>query len=188
MQALIFDRPGEPLDVLRLTKLPSPRPQSGEALVNVAARPIHPADLAFIRGRYCLQPSLPQVAGLEGAGDIAEAPHGSEFEAGERVAFRWPGSWAGLAAVPVDRLTKVPADIGRDSLPDFAQSAHGLGVAGSRRDASRGRGHRHGRHLDRGQSGYGDLSRPRRSNDRYRPRRPGERSRAHKGRPSAARR
>ncbi len=81
------------------------------ALVRVAARPIHPADLAFIRGQYRLRPSFPQVAGLEGSGEVVASPPDSLFRPGMRVAFRYPGTWAEFAAVAVDRLIEVPADI-----------------------------------------------------------------------------
>jgi NADPH:quinone reductase-like Zn-dependent oxidoreductase len=49
MQALVFDRAGEPADVLRIANIPDPVGDSDRALVQIAARPIHPADLAFIR-------------------------------------------------------------------------------------------------------------------------------------------
>jgi NADPH:quinone reductase len=108
MQALAFNETGEPHAVLRLVDLPRPQPRVGEVLVKVMARPIHPADLAFIRGQYRLRPVYPQVAGLEGAGVVVE---GADFASGTRVAFRWPGSWAEFATVPVGRIIAVPADI-----------------------------------------------------------------------------
>jgi NADPH:quinone reductase len=111
MQAIVFDQAGEPSDVLRVADVPDPTPSDGMALVRVAARPIHPADLAFIRGQYRMRPTFPQVAGLEGCGEVIASPAGSPFRSGMRVAFRCPGTWAELVAVPVDRLIEVPADI-----------------------------------------------------------------------------
>jgi NADPH:quinone reductase len=111
MQAIIFEEAGEPTEVLRFTEVASPAIGLDMALIRVAARPIHPADLAFIRGQYRLRPSFPQVAGLEGCGEIVEGPARSQFRPGTRVAFRYPGSWAQFAAVPLDRLVTVPADI-----------------------------------------------------------------------------
>jgi NADPH:quinone reductase-like Zn-dependent oxidoreductase len=113
MQALVFDQAGEPADVLRLADRARPA-QDGHVLVQVAARPIHPADLAFIRGQYRIRPAFPQVAGLEGAGTVIAGPAGTAFGAGSRVAFRWPGSWTEIAAVPLERLIAVPADISDD--------------------------------------------------------------------------
>ncbi len=102
------------VEVLRLTEVPSPRPAAGEVLIEVSARPVHPADHAFVRGQYRVQPVFPQVAGLEGVGTILEYPPNSGYAVGQRVAFRWPRSWANLAAVPIDRLIEVPTDV-RDS-------------------------------------------------------------------------
>lgn len=114
MQAIAFTTTGEPKDVLRLVDLPRPQPRPGEVLVEVTARPIHPADLAFIRGQYRLRPSFPQVAGLEGVGRVVD---GGSLAPGTRVAFRWPGTWAEFAAVPVERIIAVP-----DGIADEAAS------------------------------------------------------------------
>jgi NADPH:quinone reductase len=114
MQALVFDQAGEPADVLRLADMAPPPLQDGHVLVQVAARPLHPADLAFIRGQYRIRPDFPQVAGLEGAGTVIAGPTGTAFDPGSRVAFRWPGSWAEMAAVPVKRLIAVPPDMSDD--------------------------------------------------------------------------
>jgi NADPH2:quinone reductase len=111
MQALVFTAAGEPSQVLAATEHPTPTAGPGEALIAVSARPIHPADLAFIRGRYRIQPRFPQAAGLEGAGRILECPPGSGFVPGQRVAFRAPGSWADCAVAPLDRLLAIPDDI-----------------------------------------------------------------------------
>jgi NADPH:quinone reductase-like Zn-dependent oxidoreductase len=111
MQAVVFDIAGEPRDALRLTEVPAPQPGEGEVLVKVTARPIQPADLAFIRGQYRLRPSFPQIAGLEGSGVVLARPGRVAIAPGTRVAFRWPGSWAEVAAVPVRRLIEMPADI-----------------------------------------------------------------------------
>jgi len=111
MKALIFHQSGEPADVLRYADLPEPVAGDGYVLVEVAARPIHPADLAFIRGQYRVKPSFPQAAGLEGSGVIVKSPERSPFIVGTRVAFRAPGSWAEVARVPFDRLITVPPGI-----------------------------------------------------------------------------
>jgi NADPH2:quinone reductase len=109
MEAIIFDRVGEPADVLRHTEVAVPA--DSQVLVKVVARPIHPADLAFIRGQYRARPQFPQAAGLEGAGVVVKSPANAPFPIGTRVAFRYPGSWAEYAAVPPERLIEIPADI-----------------------------------------------------------------------------
>ena len=111
MQAILFDRAGAPDQVVRVAEVKPPRAAPGEALVQVMARPIQPADLAFIRGQYRVRPHLPQTAGLEGVGVVLQPAEGSEVAPGQRVAFRWPGSWAEVAAVPAERLIPVPDDV-----------------------------------------------------------------------------
>lgn len=113
MQAILFDQTGDAAEVLACRNVATPARNDNDALVKVTMRPIHPADMAFIRGVYRMRPTFPQVAGLEGAGVVVEAPVGSRFAAGTRVAFRWPGSWAEFANVPPDRLIEVP-----DGIPD----------------------------------------------------------------------
>lgn len=111
MKAITFDRVGEPQEVLRLGNAPEPQAHGEELRVRVIARPIHPADLSFIRGQYRIRPSFPQVAGLEGVGIVLEHRATGAVAPGTRVAFRWPGTWAEIAAVPTHRLISVPNDV-----------------------------------------------------------------------------
>jgi NADPH:quinone reductase len=111
VKALVFEQAGAPLDTLQYRDVNDPKPKPGQVLVMVDARPIHPADRAFIRGQYRVRPEFPQVAGLEGVGTIVESGMEVDWEVGTRVAFRAPGSWAELVAVPVDRLIRVPEGI-----------------------------------------------------------------------------
>ncbi len=110
MQAIIFERAGEPDDVLSCAEVETPSSSSDRVLVEVKARPIQPADLAFVRGQYRIRPVFPQIAGLEGSGKVID---GGEpyFRPGCRVAFRTPGTWAELVAVPMSRLISVPDDV-----------------------------------------------------------------------------
>jgi NADPH:quinone reductase len=111
MKSILFRQAGEPADVLQYADVAEPQINDGHALVKVTSRPIHPADLAFIRGQYRVRPSFPQVAGLEGAGIVIGSPRGAPFATGSRVAFRYPGSWAELVSVPFDRLIAVPPGV-----------------------------------------------------------------------------
>ncbi len=115
MRAVEFEQAGEPAQVLKYTQREAPKADDHNVLVKVAARPIHPADLAFIRGQYRVRPAFPQIAGLEGAGTVVDAPKGSRFTPGMRVAFRYPGAWAELAAVPAERLIAVPDGVADDA-------------------------------------------------------------------------
>ncbi len=110
MQAVSFDRAGEPEDVLSCVDIAVPSQSPDEVLVTVKARPVQPADLSFVKGQYRIRPIFPQVAGLEGC---AEVVRGGEpnFAPGDRVAFRFPGTWAELAAIPAPRLVSIPDDV-----------------------------------------------------------------------------
>ena len=110
MQAVAFDRPGEPQDVLSSVDTPVPSNSSDEVLVRVKARPVQPADLAFVKGQYRIRPIFPQVAGLEGCGEVVRGGE-PNFASGDRVAFRFPGTWADFAAVPSARLVSIPDDV-----------------------------------------------------------------------------
>jgi NADPH:quinone reductase-like Zn-dependent oxidoreductase len=122
MQAVAFERMGEPEDVLAVVDAPAPEPGPGQVLVRVVVRPIHPADFMFIRGAYRVAPRLPQVAGLEGAGVVVAAGEGIDSGwLGRRVAFRSPGAWAELAAVPLTRVYPVP-----DAIDDAVASQFAL--------------------------------------------------------------
>jgi NADPH:quinone reductase-like Zn-dependent oxidoreductase len=108
MKALVFEQTGEARDVLTFRELPEPKPAAGQVLVAVEASPVHPADFSFVRGTYRVKPSFPQVAGLSGAGRVVGVGAGVELALGARVAFRWPGAWAELACVPVERIFQIP--------------------------------------------------------------------------------
>jgi NADPH:quinone reductase-like Zn-dependent oxidoreductase len=116
MRALVFDRIGGAREVLSLREVTEPKPGAGEVLVRVEARPIHPADLSFIRNTYRIRPKLPQIAGLSGAGRVVAVGDGIELKPGTRVAFRWPGSWADFVAVPMARVIAAPEGIAVDDV------------------------------------------------------------------------
>jgi NADPH:quinone reductase-like Zn-dependent oxidoreductase len=110
MKAVVFERAGNPDEVLRVAEIPSPQIGDGHVLVKIDARPVQPADLFFIRGQYRIKPRFVQVAGLEGAGVVLDSGQ-STIRAGTRVAFRWPGTWAELAAISAERLIRIPDEV-----------------------------------------------------------------------------
>lgn len=118
MQAVSFETAGEPAEVLAFREVRSPSLAAGEVLIAIEARPVHPADLAFVRGTYRVAPRVPQIAGLSGAGRVIAVAPGVPLAPGTRVAFRWPGAWAEQIAVPVERTFVVPDDV---SIEDAAQ-------------------------------------------------------------------
>ncbi len=119
MKAVVFEAVGEAREVLALRERPAPALETGQVLVAVESSPVHPADFGFVRGSYRVKPSFPQVAGLSGAGRVVAVGAGVSLASGARVAFRWPGAWAELVAVPVARVFPVPDDIGSDEAAQF---------------------------------------------------------------------
>ncbi|MGQ0633187.1 MAG: zinc-dependent alcohol dehydrogenase family protein [Planctomycetaceae bacterium] len=105
MRAIVFDRFGEPADVLQVRESPEPVPSPGEIRVRMLAAPVNPSDLMVVRGVYGRLPPLPATPGLEGVG-VVEANGGGwlgKFLLGKRVAVlnSRTGSWAEKAVLPV---------------------------------------------------------------------------------------
>lgn len=98
--------------------MPPPQREADEILVDVkAVAPAFP-DLLMSRGEYQIAPVPPLSPGSDFAGVVAEAPSGSPFTAGARVAgcLRF-GAAAERVAVDEDRLYPMP-----DSM-DFPEAA-----------------------------------------------------------------
>jgi len=87
-------------DALAVAERPVPRPGAGRVLVRVAAAPVNPSDLAFLRGAYGIRKRLPVVPGFEGSGEVVAAGGGLRalYLLGRRVACAAPadgdGTWA----------------------------------------------------------------------------------------------
>jgi NADPH:quinone reductase-like Zn-dependent oxidoreductase len=87
-------------DALAVADRAVPRPGARQVLVRVAAAPVNPSDLAFLRGSYGIRKRLPVVPGFEGSGEVVAAGGGvwAGHLVGRRVAFAAPtdgdGTWA----------------------------------------------------------------------------------------------
>jgi len=92
MQAMLFDRPGQPL---RLAELPVPTPGPNQILIKVAACGVCRTDLHIFDGELP-QPKLPLILGHEIVGHVTELGPGVEGVAvGDRVGVPWLGSTDG---------------------------------------------------------------------------------------------
>jgi NADPH:quinone reductase len=95
MQAVLLEGNDGPLTV---RQIPVPSPGPGQVLVRMAAVPINPSDLGFMRGAYGFQKPFPVVPGLEGSGTVVAAGSGllPHLLMGRRVACsaRSGGTWA----------------------------------------------------------------------------------------------
>lgn len=107
MKAIQVAQVGGP-EVLSLVDLPDPTPKPNEAVVEIKAAGVNFIDVYFREGRYPAQ--LPFVNGQEAAGVVsAVGADVSVVKVGDRVAYTGSlGSYAESAAVPADRLVKIP--------------------------------------------------------------------------------
>ena len=110
MKAIQVQKTGGP-EALTLVDLPVPKPKANEAVVKIAAIGVNFIDVYFREGRYPAQ--LPFVDGQEAAGTVVEVGGDvTTVKVGDRVAYTGViGSYAEFAAVPADRLVRVPDKI-----------------------------------------------------------------------------
>ncbi len=97
---------------MELVDLPVPQAKSNEAVVKIAAAGVNFIDVYNREGRY--KAPLPLVLGQEAAGVVsAVGSEVREVAVGDRVAYTSVlGSYAEYAAVPAERLVKIPAGVG----------------------------------------------------------------------------
>lgn len=122
MKAIVFDRCGKPLDVLRVAEVDKPVPREGEALIRMVTAPISPGDFLFIEDLYPepKKPQFPaQIGGNHGAGIVESAPPDAVLKPGTLVAFSYYNSWAEYAAVPVEWLIPLPATYAPEKAAQF---------------------------------------------------------------------
>jgi len=110
MKAIQVQKTGGP-EVLTLVDLPIPKAKANEGVVKIAASGVNFIDVYFREGRY--PAALPFTDGQEAAGTVTEV--GSDVKSvkvGDRVAYsNVMGTYAEYAAVPADRLVRVPDKI-----------------------------------------------------------------------------
>ena len=110
MKAIQIKQTGGP-EVMQLAEVPVPQPKPNEAVVKIAAAGVNFIDVYNREGRY--KAPLPLVLGQEGAGVVSALGADARGVAvGDRVAYTSVmGSYAEYAAVPADRLVKIPEGV-----------------------------------------------------------------------------
>jgi NADPH2:quinone reductase len=128
MKAIQIKQTGGP-EVMELAEVPVPQPKSSEIVVKIKAAGVNFIDVYNREGHY--KAPLPLILGQEGAGTvIAVGSDVRNFAVGDPVAYTSVlGSYAEYAAVPADRLVKIPSGVSeRDAAAAMLQgiTAHYL--------------------------------------------------------------
>lgn len=108
--ALRYATYGKPEEALRLETQELPSLGPGQALLEVLAAPINPADFGRIGGTYGELAELPATAGLEGVAEIKElGSPDTPFRIGQKVFVPSSlGSWQSHAVANCDELYPAP--------------------------------------------------------------------------------
>jgi trans-2-enoyl-CoA reductase len=113
INAAVYEKHGNPTDVLRVESRPWPTPAAGEVVVKMRAAPINPADLNQIEGKYPIRAELPATPGFEGAGIVVDL--GANVRNVARGALvilpHNVGTWRDAVAVKADEVVVVPTGI-----------------------------------------------------------------------------
>ena len=115
MMASGFDAPGGP-NVLRLEKLPVPRPGPGEVLIKVAYAGVNRPDVIQRQGFYPPPPGASPLPGLEVSGTIAALGEGvTSWLPGQKVCALTPGGgYAEYCLAPAGHCLPVPEGLAMD--------------------------------------------------------------------------
>src|SRR6059058_5432863 len=113
IKAIVYERHGNPAEVLQIQTEAWPKPAADEAVVEMRAAPINPADINAIEGKYPGRREVPAVPGFEGAGVVVEV--GADVSAITKGALvilpHNIGTWREALAVKASELIAVPPEI-----------------------------------------------------------------------------
>ena len=122
MKAAVFERFGDPEEVLQVREVPEPEPGPGQVRARMLVSPIGPADLLLVRGEYGHRPKLPATPGTEGVG-IVEAGRGllGRLLVGRRVAVlnETGGNWQEKVVVSAQRVVPLSRHVPDDQAATF---------------------------------------------------------------------
>jgi NADPH:quinone reductase-like Zn-dependent oxidoreductase len=126
MRAVVFDRFGEPGEVLQVREVPTPEPGAGQVRVRMIASPINPSDMMSVRGQYGKPPNLPWTPGFEGVGVIDKTGPGffkviRGLRPGRRVAVLSTagGNWGEYVVIPARQAVPVSEGIADNQAASF---------------------------------------------------------------------
>ncbi|WP_028478411.1 zinc-binding dehydrogenase [Nocardia sp. CNY236] len=115
MRAVVYEKFGEPENVLTIEERPIPEPGPGEVRLALMLSPVHHHDLAIVRGLYGYKPALPAIPGTEALARVdALGPGVSHLAVGDRVAvYKDQFVWAEYFLAPAQTAIALP-----DAVPD----------------------------------------------------------------------
>ncbi len=108
-----YERHGNPAEVLCLVEEELRAPADDEAIVQMRAAPINPADINSIEGKYPGFREVPATPGMEGCGVVTEVGAAvRNVKIGEPVILphNW-GTWREAGAIKAEKLVVAPTDI-----------------------------------------------------------------------------
>jgi NADPH:quinone reductase len=124
VQVVRLDGPG----AVEVNEVDEPKAGGDQVLIDVEAAGVVFPDLLLTRGEYQMKPELPFVLGNEVAGTVREAPEGSGFAAGDRVAaLPVVGGFAATVACSTETVFGLPDEVSFDvaaGLPMNYLTAH----------------------------------------------------------------
>jgi trans-2-enoyl-CoA reductase len=113
IKVVVYERHGNPADVLQIKTEPWPMPAADETVVAMRAAPINPADINAIEGKYPGRREVPAVPGFEGSGTVVElGANVTNIAKGALVILPHNiGTWREAVAVKASELVAVPPEI-----------------------------------------------------------------------------
>jgi NADPH:quinone reductase-like Zn-dependent oxidoreductase len=123
VRAAVFDRTGEPADVLTVRDVPTPEPARGQVRMRMLLSPVNPSDLLYVRGNYTLAARPPATPGFEGVGIVEKSGGGllGRFLVGRRVCVLndVTGNWAEYAVARANQCIPVPDAVSDEQAAGF---------------------------------------------------------------------
>jgi NADPH2:quinone reductase len=112
MRAVVYERFGNPREVLAVGERPVPEPGPGQVRLKLIQSPVHNHDLSTVRGTYGLRPTLPAIGGTEGLATVDKlGPEAAPLAIGQRVCAAGQGVWAEYFLARAATVMPVPAAV-----------------------------------------------------------------------------